>query len=101
MRNSKRLSGLATLLSGILTLAGCESLGLFARDYDIAPSTFCQIYRPVRPPEQFDGGESDAWWDAAKTPLQNGWTKDEIKAKRDSYSAVMQNNLTWIKACAR
>lgn len=101
--NFKNLKMLTVTLALTLTLAGCSALGdIFGgAPAVIAPSTFCQGYKPVRAqyddPSALPGTEAHKiWWDALekKVGKENsarirganiGWSScpDEIKIADD------------------
>lgn len=83
MTKSKPDGKRTLILALILALGGCNSVGVdaFGRPIKIAPSTFCQVYQPVR-----GGADADFW--------------DRLEGLYPEQAATIRgNNLAYIRLC--
>ena len=73
MSRSIKLMMLMFVLSLTLTLGGCETVSSFFGKASppavIAPSTYCQAYKPIQAPYPRNTLEFELWWDQLETHL--------------------------------
>ena len=91
MKKSRALQRLTILLTATQMLVACEHFPLISTPADppvvIAPSTFCQIYIPIRGPGAPGSPEWSQFW-------------DELQAEYPAqYDAIRKNNVVWQQNC--